>query len=219
MLVNIMKYQGGASDGYAMAISETDISLPVVLATFTATLENGKVQLYWMTASEVNNLGFHVYRAFSCDGPWQRLSMQFIPGAGNSSYSHSYHFIDPNVYGGFTYWYRLEDIDLRGIATLHVPISISLPNLLIPRHFTLQQNYPNPFNPATRINYELHRESKVTITVIDLSGHPVARLLDEMKAAGYHDLLWDARELPSGTYFIHIQADNFNDVKKCILLK
>jgi hypothetical protein len=83
----------------------------------------------------------------------------------------------------------------------------------------LLQNFPNPFNPATKIRFGLPRKEKVKIEILNILGQQVAVILDEYKEPGYHLVLFDAARLPSGIYFYRIQAGNFQNVKKMILLK
>jgi len=97
--------------------------------------------------------------------------------------------------------------------------------------FALIQNYPNPFNPETTIEFSLPKISHVTLTVYDLNGREIRKLLNEQKEAGYYSVMWNARDnngeaVSSGVYFyqIEIQAKDseskaFLDVKKMILMK
>jgi hypothetical protein len=85
--------------------------------------------------------------------------------------------------------------------------------------FYLYQNYPNPFNPITTITYELPKASHVKICIYNLAGQLVQELLNEVKPAGYHTIQWDATNQSSGVYFYQISADEFRDIKKCVLLK
>ena len=99
-------------------------------------------------------------------------------------------------------------------------------DLEIPTAFSLSQNYPNPFNPTTTINYSIVKQSNVSIIVYDVLGKEVARLLDEEKPIGNFSIEFNASNLPagrqglsSGVYFYRIQAGDFVDTKKMILLK
>jgi len=94
----------------------------------------------------------------------------------------------------------------------------------VPEMFALDQNYPNPFNPETKINYQLPEQSNVAIKVYNLTGQLVQSLVDEVKAAGVHTVVWDGRDasglsVPSGTYFYRIDAKNFKRTRKMVLLK
>jgi len=92
-------------------------------------------------------------------------------------------------------------------------------NLADPGYFVLNQNYPNPFNPKTIINYELPATVTVEINIYNLIGQKVHTLVSDKKKAGFHQVEWDASDLPSGIYYYRINAGNFQDVKKMILLK
>jgi len=85
--------------------------------------------------------------------------------------------------------------------------------------FDLSQNYPNPFNPTTVINYSIPSKSKVTLKVYDVLGKEIAKLVDEEKSAGTHNLEFDASNLSSGVYFYRINAGNFQEVRKMMLIK
>ncbi len=89
----------------------------------------------------------------------------------------------------------------------------------VPKQYELQQNYPNPFNPVTHINYSLPRTGKVRIAVYTLLGKNVEILLDTIKPAGYYSLRFDASRYSSGIYIYQIQAGNFVQNRKMILMK
>jgi hypothetical protein len=88
-----------------------------------------------------------------------------------------------------------------------------------PEEFSLFQNYPNPFNPVTIINYQLPMTSDVQLKVYDIFGREITTLIDERKASGKHEVGWNAGNLPSGLYFYSLQAGNYHEVKKMILMK
>jgi hypothetical protein len=89
----------------------------------------------------------------------------------------------------------------------------------LPREFSLQQNYPNPFNPTTSIRYSIPMESFVTLKVYNTVGEEVMTLANEFKQAGNFEVKFDASNLPSGIYFYELQASDFVQVQKMILLK
>jgi len=88
-----------------------------------------------------------------------------------------------------------------------------------PKSYALSQNYPNPFNPATVISYQLAANSFVTVRVYDELGREVARLVNGEENAGSHSVRWNAGNLSSGVYIYEINAGNFRDVKKMVLMK
>ena len=109
------------------------------------------------------------------------------------------------------------------------PVFVSIDeNKIIPADIELFQNYPNPFNPLTTISYVIPERSFVTIKVFDILGNEVATLVNEEKQAGSYEVefstgshsgLSGIRELTSGIYFYRLQAGNFIQTKKMILLK
>jgi hypothetical protein len=99
------------------------------------------------------------------------------------------------------------------------PTSIEDSEILTPLAFELTQNYPNPFNPKTDINYELPITNYVDLSVYNLLGQKVATLVNEQQKAGYHQVEWDASGFSSGIYYYKIEAGEFQDVKKMVLLR
>jgi len=89
----------------------------------------------------------------------------------------------------------------------------------IPQTYKLCQNYPNPFNPTTTIKYDLPRVSAVKVAVYDAAGHLLETLIDLKQAAGIYSLPWNASGYPSGLYIYRIQADDFSQAHKCLLIK
>lgn len=88
-----------------------------------------------------------------------------------------------------------------------------------PGRFSLAQNYPNPFNPSTTISFSIPEARVVTIKVFDQLGKEVSTVLNEYKEAGTHTAQFNASSLPSGIYVYTIQAGEFRDSKKLLLLK
>ena len=92
-------------------------------------------------------------------------------------------------------------------------------NNLLPLSYQLSQNYPNPFNPVTKINFAIQKQGLVTLKVYDMLGREVAALVNEFKQAGYYSLDFNASGLSSGIYFYKLQANDFTDIKKMVLIK
>jgi hypothetical protein len=80
-------------------------------------------------------------------------------------------------------------------------------------------NYPNPFNPKTIINYELKIINDVELNIYNLLGQKVVTLVSERQKAGYHQVEWDASLFASGIYYYQLEAGDFMDVKKMVLLR
>lgn len=89
----------------------------------------------------------------------------------------------------------------------------------IPNTFRLYQNYPNPFNPVTKIKYGLPKNGYVKLTVYDELGKEVAVLVDGYREANTYEAVFDANNLPSGVYYYKLEADEFSDTKKMVIIK
>ncbi len=89
----------------------------------------------------------------------------------------------------------------------------------IPESFNLDQNYPNPFNPTTMIKYSITKNTEVNLTVYNVLGERVATLYSGMQKAGSYEVNFNASRFASGVYFYRLQAGNFSNVKKMMLLK
>ncbi len=85
--------------------------------------------------------------------------------------------------------------------------------------FSLIQNYPNPFNPNTTIAYSIPIAGKVSLKIFDVLGNEIATLVNEEKTTGNYTVNFDASNLTSGVYFYRIQAGDYVETKKMILLK
>ena len=88
-----------------------------------------------------------------------------------------------------------------------------------PTEFSISQNFPNPFNPTTTIPFALPHTGRTTITLYNLLGRTVRTLINGELKAGYHELRFDARSLPSAVYFYTIQSGRFVQTKKMVAMK
>lgn len=95
---------------------------------------------------------------------------------------------------------------------------------LLPGSFSLAQNAPNPFNPQTRIDYDLPNASFVKMDVYNVLGQQVRTLVNEFQEAGFKSVVWDGRDnsgstVASGIYFYRMDAGDFSDTRKMMMLK
>ena len=216
---------GGAWSYTSSPETSTDYSLPVELSSFTATAGDGQVTLKWVTESEIDNLGFYVYRALTEDGEYERLTAELIEGAGNTSTQQTYSFTNIRLTNGVTYWYRLQDVAFDGTRTMHGPISVTpqaevaVEVQALPTEFGLSQNAPNPFNPQTTIAYQLPEASEVRLTVHNTAGQLVQVLVDAHREAGHYTAIWDARGLGSGIYLYRLEAGTFIRTRKMVKIE
>lgn len=89
----------------------------------------------------------------------------------------------------------------------------------LPRAFTLHVNYPNPFNPNTTISYDLKENVWVKLSIYDVNGKIIAEPVKGFMDAGKHYFSFDGSSLSSGIYFYRLQAGNFTDIKRMLLVK
>jgi photosystem II stability/assembly factor-like uncharacterized protein len=99
-----------------------------------------------------------------------------------------------------------------------IPVGLE-PDPIVVSSFKLEQNYPNPFNPSTTISWQLPVNAFVSLKVYDVLGNEVTTLVNEQKAAGSYQTDFDASNLSSGTYIYRLEAGNFVQTRKMILLK
>jgi hypothetical protein len=220
----------GSDPGHTVHYANQDVSLPVELSSFNAEIRDNYVNVNWITESEINNLGFEVYRAPKEEAEYILLSSYEtnpgLEGHGNSSNQNEYNYIDESVEEGQTYWYQLVDVDYNGNKAFHAPISVTLPKL--PDKFQLYQNYPNPFNPTTTFRFDIPRtEEKLVDTkliIYNSLGQLIKNLYNENLSAGSYEIKWDGtndfgNSTPTGIYFAVFRADGFTQIRKLVLIK
>jgi hypothetical protein len=111
----------------------------------------------------------------------------------------------------------LTSFEFAGLSDLIVDVDDE--NIQVVYNFLLKQNYPNPFNPSTKIKYSIPQTSNVVIKVFDVLGNKIETLVNEEKPAGTYEIIWFAEKLPSGVYFYQLQAGDFVETKKMVLMK
>ena len=124
---------------------------------------------------------------------------------------------------------ELEDIQdfyiHNTLVMLPTGDDVSLADVTVmPEKFTIHQNYPNPFNPVTTLRYELPEQTHVNITIYDMLGRKVKTLINQTQDAGYRSVIWDStnnygKPISAGIYLYQIQAGEYMQTKKMVLLK
>jgi hypothetical protein len=178
-------------------------AMPVELTSFNSTVSGRDVKLNWITASEENNKGFDVERMNTTNNSWEKFG--FVKGNGTVSHISNYSFTDSKLNAG-KYSYRLKQIDNNGnykYYNLSNTIEIGLPG-----KYNLSQNYPNPFNPVTRIDYDLPKDSKISIKLYDITGREIMTLVNTQQSAGNYTVQVNANNLASGIYIYSLVANS-----------
>ncbi|GJQ62872.1 MAG: hypothetical protein SCALA702_19250 [Melioribacteraceae bacterium] len=188
-------------------------SVPVELTSFSASVSGSSVELSWTTATELNNKGFEIEKNFA--GEWTTIA--FVDGNGTTNEINSYNFIDKvdNYEGSIEY--RLKQIDFDGTVSFSESISVEVTS--IPSEFNLTQNYPNPFNPTTNITFAIPENGNVKLSVYNMLGEEIAVLINGYREAGNYEVTFNASALNSGIYLYKIEAGNFVNIKKMMLVK
>jgi plastocyanin len=141
-------------------------------------------------------------------GAWDQ-----VLGAGNQTFSYIV-----TVAGNYHYKCTPHFPGMEGTFTANVigitPISNEIPN-----KFSLSQNYPNPFNPVTNIEFAVPRFSYVKLSVMNILGQQVELLVNQQLSPGSYMADWDASAYPSGIYFYKLQAEDYVNTKRMILIK
>ena len=92
-------------------------------------------------------------------------------------------------------------------------------NQNLPQDYYLSETYPNPFNNRTTISYGLPESGEVSIGIFDLNGRSVETLLNQQITAGHHSITWNAEDMGSGTYLVKMQAGEFSNIRKVVMIK
>jgi hypothetical protein len=153
---------------------------------------------------------------------WTQASFPLDSYVGCSNFKFRFHFISDSL-GTSDGWY-IDDVKIR----LN-PTSVPEEPSSTPTYFTLYQNYPNPFNPTTKIQFrvesiEFREPSHTTLKIYNILGQLVKVLVDEEKVAGTYTAYWDGKDqngqpVSSGIYFYKLDAGDFTEVKKMVLIK
>jgi photosystem II stability/assembly factor-like uncharacterized protein len=206
--------RGSATANLGGVYEYTFSFVPVELVSFSAEVFAGKVNLSWITASELNNYGFQIERRNAESNEWTNIG--FVNGNGSTTETQYYSFSDYSVSVG-KYFYRLKQLDFSGSYEYSSEVEVTILEVL--NDFTLKQNYPNPFNPGTRIAFSIPNSSFVSLKVYDILGNEVRTLVNGELPEGSYEIEFVGKDLPSGVYFYNITAGEFSKTMKMNLLK
>ncbi len=183
--------------------------LPVELATFNAELENKSVNVNWTTQSEVNNDYFTLERSLD-NVNYERLTT--VEGAGNTTTTHTYSYVDHNPYAGTSY-YRLKQTDFDGHYVYFHPVSIFNKNKKL---FTA---YPNPSNGSNiKLNNSGYDLSNCQITVQDMTGKVIPSTVSSSENFGELSLSIDKAYCRSESMFIVTAVNNAEVFRQKIII-
>lgn len=190
-------------------------SLPVELISFTGkVIRRNEIKLNWATATEQNAQKFEI-QSSTDNLTWNKVGE--VNASGNSNSYKNYSLVDKSVKQLGIYKYRIKQYDNDG--QFEILNSIEVAYTYIPGEFSLKQNYPNPFNPETKITYDVAERNNIVITVFDILGNEITKLVNEVKDPGSYEIFFNASALSNGVYLYRMQTDNYLSVQKMIVLK
>jgi len=160
----------------------------------------------------------YIFMIFETDGAPTFRAID-VSDSNNPIFVSEDHIIDPmDLFAINDLVFISGDISLQ-IFRFGLLTEVNDDFLLSPYILTISQNYPNPFNAQTTIQYSLSEQSDVTIEIYDIVGRKVDGINEGEKPAGEHQLVWNASDHPSGVYFYRIQAGDYAETKKMVLLR
>lgn len=189
------------------------VPIPVELISFYAFQNNGFVKLNWMTATELNNLGFHIEKSID-NINWHNIG--FVEGKGTTTELSHYFFLDSSEILTEQF-YKLKQVDYDG--------SFKYSNIIrttkqIPDEFNLIICFPNPFNNSTTIQFILDSEEPVQLLIYNPLGELINKLYDgPVEKHKLYNLTFNADELSAGVYISCLKQGNMVYKNKMILLK
>ena len=210
---DVTDYNGSAPD---MGAFESQMTAPSnfslyastdhVIATWLETEEEG-LQYYLLERSTDPEFNENVVSNFLLTNYFEDYDLEF-----NTEYFY-------RVSYNAGEWSEYSDVLAVTLEQLNVGGHNQLPG-----EYALHQNYPNPFNPVTNLSYDLPEDAMVNITIYDMMGKVIASLVNGQQSAGFKTLPWDATNqsgmpISAGLYIYTIQAGEFNQTRKMILLK
>ena len=212
----------GAKDKTGFSVPRDTINRLIVYTAgsaareLRATSQVNRVRLSWNRSGILNLLGYNVYRSSTSGKNYQRINHSIVVDTL---------FVDSlfSTSGTYYYVYTILDGSFResgysNAVSASVVTGVSN-GQQIPTEFALHQNYPNPFNPSTTIRFDIPKHSRVKLEIYNVLGQRIVEILNSEVEAGYFEKVWNAGCLASGIYFYRLQAGEFEQTKKLLLMK
>ncbi len=204
-------------DGFWLGLP--NINVPVEGSFYGSLTDNGTAMLRWTVGSLSGILELNVYRATSEDGPFVRVNEEPIEPASTGTYE------DSSVWPETTFWYELRTLLNDGVTEDVVagsPAVVTTDGRLV---LHLYPASPNPFGDMTRVRFDVPDHiSSVNLTIYNVRGQLVRRLVDEPLERGRYERNWDGRDdmgapVAAGVYFARLIVDDRSEKQKVMLLR
>ncbi|MCU0611534.1 MAG: hypothetical protein MUE60_07075 [Candidatus Eisenbacteria bacterium] len=176
--------------------------VPVEMSSLNAVAVPGEVQVRWRTESELENLGFNVYRA--TDGDKTKINEWMIPGAGTTLSPTDYQFVDQDVTVGTRFQYWVSDVDFSGAESFHGPVVV-----VVPQESPADLGLTADASGGTvTLSMAIPTEGSARLAVYDMAGHEVAVLVNQVLPAGRGQIEWDGStaggQAAAGAYVVRL---------------
>lgn len=176
-----------------------------------------EITLSWTDNSDVED-GYIIERKAGSDASFTVIDS--LKGSGEE-------YKDQTVEQGQAYTYRIKAFKGKAESEYSNEATLTVTGLLdekLPGEFSISQNFPNPFNPESKISYALPQAGLTRVRIFNMNGQLVKTLLDELKPAGEHVLLWkgddiNGRQVSSGVYFYRIDVMTGEDLRFSSVMK
>ncbi len=189
---------------------------PVELRSFEALDHQGEVLLVWETTREWDHRAFVMERAEQGGEP---IEIGRVEARGASRYE----LVDSTVEAGATYTYQLiaEADDGNQVVQGVAQVTVSR---VVPTRVNVTSIHPNPFNPQTTVSFDLPESGAATLVVYNAAGQPVRTLVQTSLEAGAHQVRWDGltdagTSMPSGVYFVRLEASGIHITRKMVMTR
>ena len=206
-----------------------DVTPPATPTITSTSVFQGGVKLEWTQNTEPDLANYYIYRS-KTSGFTPSLSKPIVTSNKIATVDKSltqYNDIT-NVESNTVYYYKMSAVDNSGnesgYSSQATATTLNILNDNSTTEFALYQNVPNPFNPITVIEFSIPNDTDVNIIIYDLMGNEVKTLINEFKPVGQYQVNWDGNDnsgqsVSGGIYFYQIQAGDYNQTKKMVLLK
>jgi hypothetical protein len=202
--------------GAGLIQADASPPLPVELASLTASVNGNAPVLSWRTRSEDDNAGFEVQRKTASATDWAKIGFVDSKAEGGTiNELHSYRFEDTDVpFAADRLKYRLRQVDLDGTETLTDPVEVER---TVDR-LELRRTYPNPARTQATVQFMVPERQDVSLELRDVLGRQV-RTIEQRVLEGRQEMKISLSGLPSGTYFLRLQAGGQAETKKVTVVR
>jgi PKD repeat protein len=214
----VMSIANGGSNGWDVHAQQSPLLI-----------ENGSTYHFSFDAYAASTRQIIAFVAMSED-PWTIYGYQeLMVSTAKQNYSYSFtmnHATNPDARLVFDVGVSDIDVYLDNIVLTKETAVVDDPENIFhaPERYILYQNYPNPFNSGTEIRYTLPEKRDVILTVRNVQGRTIRHLVKSVKSSGTYSVTWDGNDefdtqVPSGVYFLVIQAGDFTQIRKALLIR